>query len=74
MRKRIYWLALLSVVVLFFINGCDQSPIENNYYYTGVDSLSDPNTLPRVVFTNPANGSTAHLETLIQPNIQNHNK
>lgn len=57
MKKRIYWLVLLSAVLLFFISGCDESPIENNYYYTGVDSLSDPNTIPRVVFTNPANGS-----------------
>ena len=57
MRKRIYCSVLLSAVLLFFISGCDQSPIENNYYYTGVDSLSDPNTLPRVVFTNPADGS-----------------
>lgn len=57
MRKRIYCLVSLSVLLLFIISGCDQSPIENNYYYTGVDSLSDPNTLPRVVFTNPANGS-----------------
>ena len=57
MRSTINWLVLLSAVLLFFISGCDQSPIENNYYYTGVDSLSDPNTMPRVVFTNPANGS-----------------
>lgn len=57
MKKRIYWLVLISAVLLFFISGCDESPIENNYYYTDVDSLSDPNTIPRVVFTNPANGS-----------------
>ena len=57
MRSKNNWLVLLAVALSFFISGCDQSPIENNYYYTGVDALSDPNTIPRVVFTNPENGS-----------------
>ena len=57
MRSKKNWLVLLSVALSFFMSGCDQTPIENNYYYTGVDALSDPNTMPRVVFTNPENGS-----------------
>lgn len=57
MRNRIYWLVLPSVMLFFYLSGCDQAPIENNYYYTDTDSLSNPNTIPRVIFTNPADGS-----------------
>jgi hypothetical protein len=55
--KIIIYLFLLSLLIIF--TGCKDSatnPVTNNYYYEG-DSLSDPHVMPKVIFTNPANGA-----------------
>ena len=56
MRITIY-LFLLCLVGIFV--GCKDTPagpVTNNYYYN-IDSLSNPNIMPKVIFTNPANGA-----------------
>lgn len=56
MRSHVFLIVLISSIFLFLANGCDDSPITNNYY-NNADSLNNPNILPKVIFTNPANGS-----------------
>ncbi len=55
--------SIQCAVLIFFVSfyGCDQVPSEsvtNNYYTVIGDSLRDPSVMPKIVFTNPVNGST----------------
>lgn len=58
MGSRIYRIVLAAAIVFFYINGCKDSPTENIYNIITADSLSNPDVNPRVIFTNPADGST----------------
>lgn len=58
MRIQIYQLVLIASVVFLYISGCKESPTQNYYNINIVDSLSNPDVNPRVIFTNPADGSS----------------
>ena len=57
MSNKSHLFILLFVIIILLPYGCKDSLTENTYYVTGVDSLSNPNTMPKVIFTNPANGA-----------------
>jgi len=58
MRNRIYRLVLLALIILLYAGGCKESPTANYYNINVVDSLSNPDVMPRVIFTNPADGTS----------------
>lgn len=58
MKIKAHLLFLLSIFVVLYSAGCKDSPTENIYNIYSADSLSDPNIDPRVVFTNPSDGSS----------------
>jgi hypothetical protein len=57
MRKELLLFVFLYGIIFIILYGCKESPTENTYYVTAIDSLSNPSTMPRVIFTNPANGA-----------------
>jgi hypothetical protein len=58
MRNKFYLLVLSVFIILLYAGGCKDSPTANYYNTYIVDSLNNPNVNPRVIFTNPADGST----------------
>ena len=58
MKNKVCQLLLLSIFVVLYTSGCKDSPTENIYNIYVSDSLSNPDIDPRVIFTNPADGST----------------
>jgi hypothetical protein len=60
------------IYILFAIvcmtNSCKENPADiiNNNYYISNDSLNNPTVLPRVLFTNPANGAIGPF-TIVDP-------
>ncbi|HEV8539506.1 MAG TPA: Ig-like domain-containing protein [Bacteroidota bacterium] len=49
-------------LLIVALNGCKETPAEiTNIYYLS-DSLANPNVMPRVIFTNPADGAVGPFE------------
>ena len=57
MGNKFFLFVPLFAITLIYLIGCKDSPTENIYYVNSTDSFSNPNTMPRVVFTNPTNGA-----------------
>jgi Bacterial Ig-like domain len=59
MRSKPFFSALIILILLILLSYCDEAPTENIYntFYSS-DSLSNPGISPKVIFTNPANGTT----------------
>lgn len=60
-------LIFLSIsTLIIFLTGCKGTPTETvtNNYYTG-DSLSNPSVLPKIIFTDPANGAVGPFNSYL---------
>ena len=63
--KLSFFLFAISAFVLLSSSGCEKSSTESPTYitnYVSEDSLTNPNVLPRVIFTNPANGAVGPFD------------
>jgi hypothetical protein len=63
--KWISCLLFFQFLIILFLIGCRETPTDtiNNTYYVIDDSLSNPDVMPEVVFTNPADGAVGPFNT-----------